>query len=79
MLELILEIGSAIGGLVALVTFGAVAFGKVWKLWERLRKPKAAAIVMPPPSSIPFPLRRPHDCNDHSPYSEYIKSRIRRI
>ena len=45
------------------------------KLWKRLRAPKAAAIVMPPPSSVPFPLRRPS--YDGTPYSEYIKSRMR--
>ena len=78
-LELIAGIGSGIAGMAVLFKFGAAALGKVWSLCKRFREPEAAAIVMPPPSSVPFLLRRPSDCDDHSPYSEYIKSRMRRV
>ena len=78
-LELIAGIGSGLAGIAVLLKFGTTALGKLWRLCKRFREPKAAAIVMPPPPSVPFPLRRRSDCEDHSPYSEYIRSRMRRL
>ena len=66
---------------VLLITAGIIGLVKqLPKLWRRLRAPKAAATVSPPPpsrsSSMPFPIRRPD--YTRTTYAEYIRSRMRR-
>lgn len=74
-LDLIAGIVTVAVGIATLIAYGIAVLVKSGSLWKRLREPKAAAIVMPSPSSIPFPLRRPN--YDRTPYAEYIRSRMR--
>ena len=70
MMELELVVG-IVSGIATLIMCVVAVLGKSDSLWERFGRRK------PSPSSIPFPLRHSHNCDNHSPYSAYRRARMR--